>query len=54
MDIKSIGTEEEYNRALAEVEPYFDNVPAKGSPEAERFDTLSNLISAFEEENYPV
>ena len=57
MDIKPnkpIKTEEDYDWALAEIAPYFDAVPVIGTTEAERFDVLTNLISAYESKNYPM
>jgi HTH-type transcriptional regulator/antitoxin HigA len=52
MDIRPIRTEEDYNWALAEIAPYFDDVPEKGTPNADRFDVLADLISAYEARNY--
>jgi len=54
MDVRPIRTEDDYNWALTEVEPYFDAVPKKGTPEADRFDVLVDLISAYESRNYPI
>ena len=54
MDIRPIRTDQDYRWALAEVEPYFDNVPDEGTPEADRFDVLTELISAYEAKNHPV
>ncbi|WP_299209199.1 XRE family transcriptional regulator [uncultured Tateyamaria sp.] len=54
MDIKPIRTEEDYDWALAEIAPYFDEVPAKGTAEADRFDVLADLISAYEAKNHPM
>ena len=54
MNIKPIRSEEDYNWALAEITPYFDDVPDKGTPEADRFDVLADLISAWEGKSYPM
>jgi len=54
MDIRPIRNEEDYDWALAEIAPYFDNVPKKGTPEADRFDVLADLISAYEARNHPI
>ena len=54
MDIRPIKTEEDYWWALAEVEPYFDCVPDEGTPEADRFDVLTELISAYEARHHPI
>ncbi len=54
MDIRPIRTDQDYRWALTEVEPYFDHVPDEGSPEADRFDVLTELISAYEAKNHPI
>lgn len=47
-DIRAIRTEDDYDWALAEIEQYFDNEPAPGTAESDRFDILSTLIEAYE------
>jgi HTH-type transcriptional regulator/antitoxin HigA len=54
MDIRPIRTEEDYDWALAEIEQYFADVPEQGTPEADRFDVLSELIDAYENRHWPV
>ncbi len=54
MDIRPIRTEQDYDWALAEVAQYFSDVPAEGTPEADRFDVLSELIDAYENRNWPI
>ncbi len=54
MDIRPIRTEEDYDWALAEVAPYFEAVPEKGTAEADRFDVLTDLISSYEAKHYPM
>jgi HTH-type transcriptional regulator/antitoxin HigA len=54
MDIRPINRESDYDWALKEIEPYFEKVPRRGSPEADRFDVLSTLIEAYEEKNWPI
>lgn len=54
MDIRPIKKEADYRWALEEVEPYFDHVPEDGTPEADRFDVLIELISAYEAKHHPV
>ena len=49
MDIRPIKTEQDYERALAEVSRYFVEQPEPGSPEGDRFDMLSDLITAYED-----
>lgn len=53
-DIGTITNDADLASAISEVSKYFDHVPAPGTPEAERFDTLSMLIAAYEEANHPV
>lgn len=48
MDVRPIYTDADLAWALAEVAPYFDNPPEKGTEEAARFDVLSTLIEAYE------
>ncbi|HET9715751.1 MAG TPA: XRE family transcriptional regulator [Pseudolabrys sp.] len=54
MDIRAIHTDEDYEWALKEVEQYFDNVPASGTPEADRFDVLSTLIADYEKRQFGI
>ena len=54
MDVKPIRSDADLNWALAEVEQYFDTPPAPGTPEADRFDVLTDLIEAFEDKHYPI
>jgi len=54
MDIRPIKTETDLTWALAEVERYFVNVPAPGTPEADRFDILTDLIEVYENRHHPI
>ena len=54
MDVRPIRTDADLDWALAEVEPYFDNPPEQGTPEADRYDVLTALITAYEDEHYPI
>ena len=54
MDIRPIRTEEDYDWALSEIAPYFDDIPEKGSSEADRFDVLADLIAAYEIKHHPI
>lgn len=54
MDIRPIRTEEDYDWALTEIAPYFDDIPEKGTPDADRFDVLADLISAYEAKTHPI
>ncbi|WP_112944293.1 MULTISPECIES: helix-turn-helix domain-containing protein [unclassified Rhizobium] len=52
--IRPIRNDADLAWATAEIEPYFDNPPAAGTPEADRFDILADLIEAYENRNFPV
>lgn len=54
MDVRPIRTEADYEWALAEIAPYFDTQPAPGTPEADRFDVLADLIEAYEDRHHPI
>lgn len=53
-EIGPINSDADLDRALAEVERYFIDPPRPGSPEADRFDMLTALIEAYEDEHYPI
>jgi HTH-type transcriptional regulator/antitoxin HigA len=52
MDIKPIRTEEDYERALGEVEQLANAQP--GTPEGDRLEVLMILVEAYEDEHYPI
>lgn len=54
MDVRALHTEADYEWALREVEHYFDNQPTPGTPEGDRFDVLSTLIEAYEEQHHAI
>jgi HTH-type transcriptional regulator/antitoxin HigA len=54
MGIRPIRTEADYDAALADIEQYFDNEPARGTPEADRFEILLALISAYEQQHWAI
>lgn len=54
MDIRPIRCDDDLTWALAEIGRYFDDPPAKGTPEADRFDVLCTLVSAYEAEAFPI
>jgi HTH-type transcriptional regulator/antitoxin HigA len=53
-DLRPIRTEADYEAALAAIEPYFENEPEAGTPEADRFDILAALIGAYESEHWQI
>jgi len=54
MDVRPVRNEADYDWALQEVSGYFENPPAKGSPEGDRFEVLLALIGLYEDEHYPM
>ena len=54
MDIRPIRTAADHEWALAEISLYFDNQPEPGTPEADRFDILADLIEAYEDRHFPM
>ena len=51
---KPIKTEEDYNKALNEIEQYFENEPKPDTPEGDYFEILSVFITAYENDYYPM
>lgn len=54
MEIRPIRTEDDYQLARREVSAFFDNEPAPGSPEGDRFEVLLTLVEAYENKHFPV
>jgi len=54
MEPRAIRTDEELDRALARIERYFYTPPEPGTPDADRFDMLTDLIEAYESRKYPI
>jgi HTH-type transcriptional regulator/antitoxin HigA len=52
--VRPIKDEASYDAALAEVEAYFVNEPKRGTPEADRFMVLTDLITAYEARRWPI
>ncbi|TPK96042.1 MULTISPECIES: XRE family transcriptional regulator [unclassified Mesorhizobium] len=53
-NIRPIKTEADYDWAIAEITRYFDKEPVPGTPDADRFDVLAELIEAYEAKHYPI
>jgi HTH-type transcriptional regulator / antitoxin HigA len=51
-EVRPIRTDQDYERALAEIRRLFDAPP--GSPEYDRLEVLSILVEAYEEAHYPM
>ncbi|MFZ2663471.1 MAG: transcriptional regulator [Rhodoferax sp.] len=49
MEIRPIRTEDDYKTALREVSAYFDNEPAPGTPDGDRFEIMTpkDLVPAI-------
>lgn len=54
MDIRPLRSEADYDWALAEIEAYFDQPPALGTQDAERFDVLAALIENYEAKHWSI
>jgi len=54
MEIRPIRTEDDYKAALREVSAYFDNEPAPGTLDGDRFEILLTLIESYEAKRYPI
>ena len=54
MDIRPLRTEADYDAALKEIDRYFENKPARGTPEGDRFEILLALIGAYEQEHWRI
>ena len=54
MEVRALHGEEDYDWALAQIGLYFENPPKPGTPEADRFDVLADLIEAYERRVWPI
>jgi HTH-type transcriptional regulator/antitoxin HigA len=52
--ILPLHNEAEYEAAVDEIERYFDQEPARGTPEADRFDLLALVIEDYERKHWPI
>lgn len=52
--VRVIHDEAGHAAALAEYEAFFDAEPAPGTPEADRFELLGLVISAYEDRRWPI
>jgi HTH-type transcriptional regulator / antitoxin HigA len=52
--VRAIGTEADYDSALADIERYFVKQPESGTEDAERFDVLADLIEAYEAKHWAI
>lgn len=54
MNIHPIRTKKDYKTALRELSAYFDNEPAPGTEDGDRFEILATLVEAYEAKHFPV
>ncbi|MBD9435938.1 transcriptional regulator [Pseudoxanthomonas sp. PXM03] len=54
MNIHPIRTGKDYKAALRELSAYFDNEPAPGTEEGDRFEILATLAEAYEAKHFPI
>lgn len=54
MNIHPIRTRTDYKTALRELSAYFDDEPAPGTEEGDRFEILLTLVEAYEARNFPI
>jgi HTH-type transcriptional regulator/antitoxin HigA len=54
MDIRPLRTEADYDWALVEIAPYFENEPEPGTLKADRFDVLAALIEQYEAHHWRI
>jgi len=52
--IRPLRDEADYDRALAQIEHYFENEPERGTPEADAFDLLALVIEDYERRHWPI
>lgn len=52
--LKPISSEAEYDAAVAEIEQYFDDEPAPGTPAAHRFQAILALIKVYDDEHHVI
>jgi hypothetical protein len=54
MTITDLRTEDDYERALKEIEQYFENAPGPGTEAADRLNQLTARIVEYEDVHFPV
>ena len=52
MDVKPLHNERDYDWAIREVSRYFESEPEPGTADGDRFEVLSTLIKAYEDEHF--
>jgi HTH-type transcriptional regulator/antitoxin HigA len=54
MNIHPTRTEGDHKAALRELSAYFDNEPAPGTEDCDRFEILATLVEAYEAKQFPI
>ncbi len=54
MNIRPIRTHADYETSLLEASRYFDNEPAPGTEDGDKFEILITLIESWEAKHYPM
>ncbi|WKA27358.1 helix-turn-helix domain-containing protein [Bradyrhizobium roseum] len=52
MDVRPLHNERDYDWAIREISRYFDAEPTPGTADGDRFEVLSTLIKAYEDEHF--
>ena len=52
--VKVLKTDDDYRKALVEIEKLMDSDPATGTPEGDTLELLAFLVSKYEEEHFPI
>ena len=52
--IRPLRSEADYDKALVEIERFFENEPQPGTPEADRFDLLALVVADYEKRHWPI
>lgn len=54
MDVRPLHDEQDYDWAIREVSRYFEVEPTPGTPDGDRFEVLSSLIKAYEDNHFAI
>ena len=54
MDVRPLHNDQDYDWALREVSRYFEVEPTPGTPDGDRFEVLSSLIKAYEDNHFAI
>ncbi|MDE1147977.1 MAG: hypothetical protein PW843_15360 [Azospirillaceae bacterium] len=54
MNFRPLRSEADYEKALADIRPFFDNEPAPGTTVAGEFDALALALVDYEAKHWPI